>query len=153
VSVGLARLSPLGRTRAALLVLTVSLAATIAVGPWPVAVLGASNWDNLGTLDTAPRHIRALQRAVALVPDDAPVSATNRAGAHLSARRYVYSVPVVGRAEWIVMDVADAWVPHAFGGRVDPGAVRDFRRSIERSPEWRTVLEEDGVLVFRKVQE
>ena len=62
------------------------------------------------------RVVRTLDRAVALVPEDAPVSATNRVGSHLSARRYIYSVPVVRRAEWIVLEMTDTWVPGSFSG-------------------------------------
>ena len=53
VAVGLARLSPAGRARAVALALTLSVAATIAIGPWPRSLLGASDWDTLGTLDTS----------------------------------------------------------------------------------------------------
>ena len=52
------------------------------------------------------RRADALRSAVELVPGGAAVSATNLAGSHLSARRYVYSAPVLGRAEWVVLDTA-----------------------------------------------
>lgn len=151
LAVGLARLSPAGRTRAVAVALTLSVAATVAIGPWPRSILGTSDWDTLGTLDRTAAHVRALDHAVDLVPAGAPVSVTNRVGSHLSARRYVYSVPDLGRAEWIVMDAGDTWVPRAFGGAADPGAVAAFRRRIERDASWRTVFVQDDVYVFRKV--
>ena len=44
-------------------------------------------------------HSRAMARAVALVPDDVPVSAGNLLGAHLSERERIYTFPVIaGRA-------------------------------------------------------
>ena len=149
IAIGLGRLTPIGRVRRAILVLTLSLAATIVVGPWPGALAGAPSFYRL---DTPPERIAALRRAVALVPDDAPVSSTNRVGSHLADRRYLYSVPVLGRAEWIVLEASDAWIPKAAGGGANPDALRSFQERIERSPEWRRVYTESGVSVFRKVR-
>lgn len=151
VAIGLARLSPVGRARAVAVALTASIAATIAVGPWPRSLLGASNWDTLGTLDTSPRHVAALEQAVSLVPDAAAVSSTNRVGSHLSARRYIYSAPVLGRADWVVADSTDTWVPAGHGGLADPEAVADFLTRLERDANWREIYSVDGVLVFRRV--
>jgi uncharacterized membrane protein len=150
IAVGLGRLSPTGRLRGAVLVLTLSLAATTMVGPWPWAVGGAPSFYRL---DTPPEHVAAVRKAVALVPDDAPVSATNRAGSHLSARRYFYSVPVVDTAEWIVLESSDTWIPERAGGFQNPDALSSFQKRIEESTEWRTVFEESGVSVYRRVRE
>ena len=149
VAIGLGRFSAAGRARGVVLVFTLSLAISAILGPWPGALGGAAAWYHP---DTSPDSVVALQRAVALVPTGAPVSSTNNVGSHLSARRYVYSVPVVGRAEWIVLDSSDAWIPHAFGGFPDPPALRVFQRRIEQSPKWRKVFERASVFVFRKVQ-
>ena len=123
--------------------------ASAALGPWPGTLLGASRWDPLSITD---QHVQVLERAVALVPDDAPVSATNRVGSHLSDRRYFFSVPVLRRAEWIVLETADAWLPRDAGGYGDRPRLERFLRRIERSTEWAKVFEEDGVLVFRKAR-
>jgi uncharacterized membrane protein len=149
IAVGLGRLSPSGRGRGAVLVLTLSLATTAAVGPWPGTLLGAPNWDPLPSTSV---HIRAVDRAVALVPAGAPVSATNRVGSHLGDRRYYYSVPVIGRAEWIVLESADTWIPQAVSGRSKPATLIGFKKTIEQSPRWLKIFDEDGVLVFRKVR-
>jgi uncharacterized membrane protein len=147
IAVGIGRLSPLRAGRVAGLVLVLCAAASIAVGPWPgISMLQASSWD---PLPTSAARLRALDRAVARVPEGAPVSATNRLGSHLSARRYFYSAPVVGRAEWIVIESADTWLPRRAGGFDDPERLRTFRERIERSPAWQKVSEEEGVLVFR----
>jgi uncharacterized membrane protein len=148
IAVGLGRLSPSGRVRGAVLVLTLSLAATIMVGPWPRALAGAPSFYRL---DTPSEHIAAVRGAVALVPEDAPVSSTNRAGSHLAARRYLYSVPVLGRAGWIVLDSSDAWIPREAGGNDDPEALRAFRERLEKNPEWRRVYAVDDVFVFQRV--
>ena len=52
----------------------------------------------------------ALAEAVALVPAGAPVTASNTVGSHLSARRYIYSVPLLRRADVGRVDRADPWV-------------------------------------------
>jgi len=148
-AVGVARLAPVARLRVAILVLVVSLSATVAVGPWPWTVLGAQNWS---PLPTTPQYIGALDRAVSLVPDDASVSATNRVGSHLSARRYFFSVPVVNRAEWVVIESLDTWTPDPVSGTSKPQAVRRTLRHLQRSPEWHKVFDRQGVLVYRKVE-
>jgi uncharacterized membrane protein len=152
IALGLARFSRGWRDNAAALVLTLSLAFAIAVGPWPGTVLGAGNWDNADTLDTSAAHLRALSRAVALVPEGAPVSATNRAGSHLAARRYSYPVPLLGRAEWAVVEASDSWIPESFAGTNDPAAVARFQRRLEESSRWQRVFAESGVYVYRRAQ-
>jgi uncharacterized membrane protein len=91
-----------------------------------------------------------LREAVALVPRDAPVTSTTAVGGHLAARRYAYVVPVVRRAEWIVVDTSDSWRPLAYGGVTDPAGLRDFLVRVERDRTWKPVFEREGVLVFRK---
>jgi uncharacterized membrane protein len=147
-AVGIARLSPVLRLRAAILVLVVSLAATVAVGPWPWTLLGARSW---GPLPTSREYINALDGAVSMVPDDAPVSATNRVGSHLAARRYLFAVPVVDRAEWIVLESLDTWTPDLVSGTSKPQSVRELLEQLQLSREWQQVYESHGVFVFRKV--
>jgi hypothetical protein len=134
--------------RSALFVLVACAAASVMLGPWPGSPVGRPDWHRLNTSQEA---IAVRRAALALVPDGAAVSATNRFGAHLSARGYIASVPVVGRAEWIVLDTADSWRPQDWGQIEDPHAIRVFRMRIERSRQWRVVFAEDGVFVFRKV--
>jgi uncharacterized membrane protein len=91
-------------------------------------------------------HDRIVDRALARIPGDAVVSATNSLGSHLSARRRFLSFPEVQDAEWIAADetrpgYADRWDPLA--------TARELAR-LRRNPEWRLVFSEDGVLVFRR---
>ena len=150
IAVGLARVAPARRDNVAGLVVTIAAVFTIAVGPWPGTLLGAADWDSRGTLDTSADHVRALERAVGLVPDGAAVSATNRAGSHLAERQYYYPVPLLGRAEWAVVDTSDSWIPESFAGTDDPRAVSMFRERLERSTHWREVFEQDGVYVYER---
>jgi uncharacterized membrane protein len=148
--VGLSRLSRDRQVFGATLVLVLSAMLTVYAGPWPGSPAAVDLWYQ----DPVPaRHVAALNDAIALVPDDAPVSATNKAGSHLSARRYFYSVPFVERAAWIVLDMKDPWL---VGKAVNltlgpfPELLASFRKRIERSPAWVKVFAQDGVLVFRR---
>jgi len=114
------------------------------VGPWPGALAGTPDFYR------TPTPPEVLERAIRLVPSTAPVSATNRAGSHLAARRYLYSAPVLGRAQWVVIDTSDNWRPEAWGGGVDQPAMKAFRERLERSPGWRRVFAEDGVYVYER---
>lgn len=148
-TIGLARLSPSGRARGAVLVLTLSAVSAVMVGPWPGALVGTPDFYRT---DTSSAFLDSLRQAVALVPPTAPVASTNRIGSHLADRRYAYTVPVLGRADWVVMDPSDTWVPGAFGGARDPAAIRALKTRLERSDEWRVVFDRSGVLVFRRTK-
>ena len=52
----------------------------------------------------ADEHDAAARRALRLIPGDAAVSATNSLGAHLSARRRIFSFPVLEDADWVAVD-------------------------------------------------
>ena len=147
---GLARLRSAYRTRAALAILLLSVTLAVVLGPTPVAPGSAS----IGFQATLPRaHIEALRSAVSVVPQGASVTATNRAGSQLSARRHIYSVPTIGRAEWALVDTWNAWMPAA-KNRAEgphPKLVRAFLRRIQSSPRWRQVFERDGVVVFERI--
>jgi uncharacterized membrane protein len=149
-AIGLGRLSETGRLRTAILALTLSLASSLVVGPWPGALGGQPDFYRL---DQPSERVDAVREAVSFVPPDAPVSSTNRIGSHLSARRYIYSVPVLGHAQWVVLDMSDSWMPNSErgGGAVDPGRLRRLQRSLAGSREWETVFARSGVFVFRKV--
>lgn len=100
----------------------------------------------------------ALDRAVAIVPEGAIVSASNDLGAHLSSRRRVYLFPRKTGAdddtEWIVVsgvrEVGNAarnrptLMPVAYGGRL--------RAILRDGSSWRQVYGEDGVRVFRRLR-
>ena len=80
------------------------------------------------------------------------MSATNRVGSHLSGRRYVYSAPVLGRAEWVVLDSTDTWIPVTYGGGADPDGIAALRERLADDPSWRTVFASDDVYVFRQAE-
>jgi hypothetical protein len=146
---GIARLPAARRAFAALLVLAASATISLAVGAWSFALRENGFWY---AAEVPAARLDALRVAMELVPADAAVSSTNKAGSHLSARRYVYSVPVLGRADWIVLDTEDPFVAVPGSPVLErrPAALQAFRRRIERSPSWERVLARSGILVFRR---
>lgn len=149
---GLARfVTPRRRVVGASIVLAVSAVSFAVFAPWPGLLLppGAGRLSS-AQLDHAGRE--SVRQAVALVPDDAAVSATNRIAGQLSERRYVYSAPVLGRAAWVVVDETDAWIPqqgaHAEG--VDRPRLLRFVAALEADSAWQRVLSNDGVKVFTR---
>jgi uncharacterized membrane protein len=147
---GLARLPMARRVFGATVVLFLSAMLTFYAGPWPGAPAAVDLWYQD---QVPPEHVVALDAAIALVPGDARVSATNKAGSHLSTRRYFYSVPFVERSDWIVLDLQDPWVVAQAENLTlgeHPEVLRAFKERIERSPLWTKVFEQDEVLVFTR---
>lgn len=148
---GVARLRGARPALPAAVVLGLSLLMTLLVGAWGGAPGSGSLWYQK---EVSPARISALREAIELVPDSAAVSATNKAGSHLSGRRYFYSVPVLERAEWIVLDMRDPWVAPA-GSAVlglHPNWLRQFRQDIEGDLGWTKVFERERVLVFTRAK-
>ena len=88
-----------------------------------------------------------VDRALALIPPQAPVSATNSLGAHLSARSRVLSFPYIQDAEWIAVDETRP----GYADRLAPLPAAAQVVWLRRNPAWRLVFERDGVLVFHRV--
>jgi uncharacterized membrane protein len=93
-------------------------------------------------------RIAAMREALELVPPSAPVSVTNRLGAHLSARRVVHLFPALSGAEWTVLDTQDpsntkaTWIgPIPFG---------QLLARLDRDPTWHLVFERESVRVYRR---
>jgi uncharacterized membrane protein len=98
--------------------------------------------------ETAARTA-AMREAVALVPGDASVTATNRLGAHLSDRRSIYLFPLRSRAEWAVVDTRDPWLVEALS--VDAPRFGTLLEELDRDPAWRKVSDREGVRVYRRI--
>jgi uncharacterized membrane protein len=147
---GIARVRPSRQARVVGAVLVCSATIAFFVGPW-VRAIGMTPLG--GRASVSAERVDALSAAIALVPDDAPVTTSNVAGAHLSARRFVYSVPNLQSATWVVVDRADPWVvaPESPLLTNHPEMVRAFVARLERDPAWEPVFDRAGVVVFRKV--
>jgi uncharacterized membrane protein len=94
----------------------------------------------------ADAHDAALRDAVAAIPASAPVSVTNALGAHLSARRRVFSFPVLREAAWVAVDTRRL----TYLDSLDGERARPALAALRASPEWRVVFARDGVLVLRR---
>ena len=81
-----------------------------------------------------------------LIPPDAPVSATNTLGAHLSARKRIFSFPLLEEAEWVAVDLTRL----TYLDSVRPARARQPLRALLEGRRFRVVFEEDGVLVLRR---
>jgi uncharacterized membrane protein len=111
------------------------------------ALAGAIALGPVGRVDIAAgAHDAAARRALAVVPDDAPISVTNALGAHLSDRRRIFSFPVLREADWVVVDSTRL----TFLDSLAPARARPALASLRRDPAWRLVFAEDGILVFRR---
>jgi uncharacterized membrane protein len=120
--------------RAAYVAAGAALVGTVALGP-------------LGRVElTADAHDAASRDAVALVPADAPVSATNALGAHLSERERIFSFPVLREATWVAVDTRRL----TYLDSLRPERARPALAALREDPEWRLVFARDGVLVFRR---
>ncbi len=146
---GLARLPQARQVPWAVAVLAASGALALMLGPWP----GAPGARPVALHTEFPAtHVAALAAAIALVPANEAVSATNAVGSQLSERRYLYSIPVIGRARWIVLDTWNTWMPGTASREegLQPELTRAFLDRVQASPKWRLAFERDGVLVFQR---
>ncbi len=91
-------------------------------------------------------HSRAMARAIALIPDDVPVSAGNLLGAHLSERERILTFPVIDDAEWVITDSRRPYV----GDRLLPASHAARLAALRARPDMTLVHEEDGIVVFRR---
>ena len=138
------------------------IAAGVFQGPLPLWGWVPGGWGgsprNAFTMD--PQAV-AMEHAIALIPSDAPVAATNNAGSHLSARRRILLLPRLGDADWALF--ADG--PRLRAMALDrptlrlqpkPGDVytiglRARYRLIRFSKKWTLVYGESGVYLYRRV--
>lgn len=87
-----------------------------------------------------------LRQAIALVPDDAVVSAGNRIAGHLSDRRTILVFPVVGNAAFVVVDTARPDV----GDQIKPDEHASRVAALRLRNDYTPIFERGGVLVFRR---
>jgi uncharacterized membrane protein len=148
----LARRGPNARLQAAH-VFAASMAAAVLLGPLHPG----------GGRMPSRAHVTAAQRAVALVPAAAAVSATNYLGAHLATRRHLYVFPVIKTASWVVVDANDLYLPNMTFLRERPGIgvgtrdlyyqpklMRQVLGRLNASPLWQRVYSSDGISVFNR---
>ena len=131
----------LGRT-----LVVVALLAGVLLGPLPVWRHVPFGSDLAARDGVVSAHDRAAARVLRVIPPDAAVSATNTLGAHLSARRRIFSFPVLREARWVAVDLRSPSYLDDARGRKFAAAYARFRQD----PRWRVVRQADGVVVLRR---
>jgi uncharacterized membrane protein len=139
--IGLGRIPRRARVLAAGAPVAVSMLFLVAIPPAP----GTEDYM-FPALEPAARR-DAMREALTVVPSSAPVSVSNRLGAHVSARRIVHLFPARRGAEWAVIDMRDPSADAEWVGRVA------FERHVERlarDPTWTLVFDRQDVRVYRR---
>ena len=85
-----------------------------------------------------------IDRAIARIPVDAPVSAGNYIGGHLSARSYVATFPVIGQAQFVIVDARRP----AVGFRIDRFAFSRELAQLQLRPDFRLASVDGSVSTF-----
>jgi uncharacterized membrane protein len=144
---GGARLRGRWRLPVATVALVAALAGNYVLGAIPVwsELPGGETLQARAAVVTA--HDRVAVRALALIPSDAVVSATNSLGAHLSARRRMLSFPFIQDATWVAVDESRP----GYADRLAPLPTAAQVVWLRRNPAWRLVFERDAVLVFHRI--
>ena len=129
---------------------TVTVLAAVAgnylLGPIPIwrSFPGGSTLQ--ATSAQVSRHDRIAARQLKLIPPAAPVTATNALGAHLSARRRIFSFPYLRQADWVIVDEQKP----SLGDHNDKqGGLRRIQQ-LRHDHRFRLVSAADGVLIFRR---
>jgi uncharacterized membrane protein len=135
---GAARLRPSHARQAGLAVLALMTLLLIA-SPFRFSVRWA---DDLRAQDRA-----AKIAAVEMIPAGAPVTASNRLGAHLSERRRYLAFPFLGGSQWAAVENDDGFL----GGAYHPERFRTYFARLRHDPHWKVVFDRDGVLVLRRI--
>ncbi len=116
-------------------------------GPLPV-FHSPSNFRSV--IDPAhPERLEALDDAVALIPDEAKVSATNNIGPHLAHRRYLYLFPTVGDAEYVILDETAP----GYDTQIEPILNLQSTQEIRQSGQYEEIFSREGVVVFEENSE
>ena len=103
--------------------------------------------NTLSVIEPAPKeHLKALDEAVATIPKDAKVSASNQIGPHLSYRRYLYLFPTIQDAEYVIVDETEP----AYDTYINPILNLQSTEQLRQDPAYEKVFDENGVLVFEK---
>lgn len=128
------------------LVAAVALAGVVQ-GPMPW-------WSQVpfGSDSRAEQYVRsdrvdAMEAAVALIPDDVPVSAGNLLAGHLSERGHIYTFPTIRDAEYVVVDRERPFVHDLESRRRYGFAIARFRTRTD----FEVVFSREGVTVYRRV--
>jgi len=140
--------SRLGRRAgiAATVAVLAAVAGNYLLGPIPVwrSVPGGSTLQ--ATSAQVSRHDRIAAGQMKLISAGAAVTATNALGAHLSARRRIFSFPYLRGADWVIVDEQKP----SLGDHNDKQGGLKGIEQLRRDRRFRLVSAVDGVLIFRR---
>ena len=85
-----------------------------------------------------------MRRALAMIPDDAPVSATNTVLPHLSMRDKAYMFPRRDDAEYALV-LREVWVYPS-----NPEGLEEEIQKMKDSGEWEVLLEEGRIILMHR---
>jgi uncharacterized membrane protein len=94
----------------------------------------------------APEHLEALDGAVARIPPEASVSASNWIGPHLAHRDYLYLFPLIKDADYVVVDERKP----GYDTFVEPVVALQSVRNLREDDSYELIYSENGVLVFER---
>jgi uncharacterized membrane protein len=140
-------LEPAAR-RSGIVAMTLIAASVVAgwrLGPLPIWKDVPGSGTPLAVFRADPREA-SLQAALAMVPEDAVVSAGNYMAARLSARPRILTFPVVADAQYVVIDQARP----AVRDTVNPPLHRALVAALRADPAFELVFDRERVLVFRR---
>ncbi len=130
----------------AIALVVAGMLATIIRGPLPwFGPMSAASPQRLAQYDNTATAA-ALDRAAALIPDDAIVSAGNKPGGHLSSRTRILVFPEIGDADWVIVDRTR---PDMYD-RLDADGFQQALNLVASRPDFRLVWNQGGVVVFRR---
>ena len=144
-AIGASRLGPRAGIAATVAVLA-AIAGNYLLGPIPVwrSLPGGSTLQ--ATSAQVSRHDRIAAGQLKLIPAGAAVTATNALGAHLSARRRIFSFPYLRGADWVIVDEQKP----SLGDHNDKQGGLKGIEQLRRDRRFRLVSAVDGVLIFRR---
>jgi uncharacterized membrane protein len=88
--------------------------------------------------------VRAMKRAVKLIPPDARVSASISLGGDVAQRRVLLNFPAVAGADWVIVG------PTTQLDIDSRTALKPRIRELRASPHWQRVFSDSGVEVFKR---
>jgi uncharacterized membrane protein len=133
---------------AALGAVVAAIVGNYVLGPLPVWRWLPGGQELKADASHVSEHDRIASRALRLIPGDAAVTATNSLGAHLSARKRIFSFPLVEEANWVALDDEH---PSLGDQNARDDAVPQIEQLV-RSPAWQVVFSQDGIYILRRVK-
>ena len=90
--------------------------------------------------------VKDVYETLALIPPDAPVSASNEVVSHLSVRQLIYMFPVIGKAEYLMLLDDDCNYPLSVEQN------KEEIRKLLIDPNWKLIHQKGPAYLFQKAK-